>query len=357
VVTMCPQGRSVHTSTCAPSVPGASCHRKAGRCDVENETDTGASGLGGAGSGPASAVCVGAGDEHEPAPVSHARPTAARIRRRTAFAYYGGRCLGESCTLRALTRLMRSHRVLPFAFAFALGCNSSGTQAQGGTDSGPADATVDGATGDAADGASGDATEEGAAPCPLFTTGLPVPSTDCVYAGRCTFACNGGTASAYACNANGATALDGSVLYPSVFSSPVGIVTVVAVAPGEYPWDAQAFVSCAPLSCVRWATGDHANGGSAWPSDPCASEAGGPQQAWACPGTPGVVPPATGCASAGDFNTLGGAGTDIPANALWCCPIGDDAGATADATTDALGDASGQTDGGVPDASADGPGE
>jgi hypothetical protein len=256
---------------------------------------------------------------------------------------------------------MRSHRVL--VFALALGCSSSGTQAQGGTDSGPADATVDGATSDASDGAPGDASEEseGAAPCPLFTTGLPVPSTDCVYAGPCAFACNGGTASAYACNANGAAALDGSVLYPSVFTSPVGIVTVVAVAPGEYPWDASAFVSCAPLSCVRWATGDHADGGSAWPGDPCASEAGGAEQAWACPGTPGVVPPATDCTSAGDFNTLGGAGTDIPANALWCCPIGNDAGTTADASADApvdaSGDASGQTDGGALDSSADGPAE
>jgi hypothetical protein len=222
----------------------------------------------------------------------------------------------------------------------ALGCNSTGSQAQP-SDGGP-DATTDAPGLD--DGGPDDATPEAEAATPStcldLDASLPTPSVDCVYSGHCPVSCLGGTASAYACNAGP----DGAATYPAVFDPPSDTVDIVATLPGAYPWDAGAFVSCAALSCTRWATGDHVDGGSAWASDPCA-EAGAATQAWACPPTPGVLPPPTGCSNPGDLQNIGGPGTGIPVNAVWCCPpvasTTDDGGddAASDTGSEAGGDA------------------
>jgi hypothetical protein len=261
----------------------------------------------------------------------------------------------------------------PLWLALVLGCNSSGTAAEI-ADSGPPDATL----GDAATDAPPDATEEseGAPPCPPYGTGVLIPSTDCVFVGPCGFACSGGTASSFACNARSSTGLvDGSSLYPAVFTAPIGIVMAVGGSAEQYPWEAGAFLSCAPLSCVRWSTADHVDGGSAWPGDPCNTEAGLAEQAWACPTSPGIVPGAPDCFNSGAFNAVGGAGTGIAINNVWCCPADLDAavpldamtesGLTGDASSDAPMDAPSDapvdalSEGGVgaPDAGLDAPGE
>ena len=198
----------------------------------------------------------------------------------------------------------------------SLGCNSSGSQAQP-SDGGP-DATTDAPAGPG-DGGASDAPPEGEAATPstcLDTDAtLPVASVDCVYGGHCPASCLGGTASAYACNAGP----DGSATYPSVFDPPSDTVNIVTSLAGAYPWDAAAYLSCAALSCTRWATADHVDGGSAWAGDPSA-EAGIATQAWACPTSPGVLPSPGGCTNPGDLQNIGGPGTGIPVNVVWCCP-------------------------------------
>jgi hypothetical protein len=226
----------------------------------------------------------------------------------------------------------------------ALGCNSSGNQAPLG-DAG-SDATTD-ATGPS-DGGAADTTSEAEAATPstclAVDASLPVSSADCVYGGHCPVSCAGGTASAYACSAGP----DAAAAYPAVFDPPSDTVTIVAYEPGAYPWDGGAYLSCAPLTCTRWATADHVDGGSAWAADPCA-DGGTATQAWACPTTPGVFPSPSGCFNPGDLQNIGGPGTGLPVNVVWCCPplastaTGDGGvDAASDAGSEAGGDAAGE---------------
>jgi hypothetical protein len=162
-----------------------------------------------------------------------------------------------------------------------------------------------------------------------------------VYAGPCPASCSSGTASAYACNAGA----DGAATFPSVFSPPADVVDILSVLASAYPWDASAYLSCAALSCTRWATADHLDGGSEWAADPCAgaaTDAAYAPLAWACPLSPGVIPPEPGCVSAGDIQQIGGGDSGIPLNAVWCCPppASPEAGAPLEAGVDAA-DASG----------------
>ncbi|HEY3822123.1 MAG TPA: hypothetical protein VGL81_33390 [Polyangiaceae bacterium] len=216
----------------------------------------------------------------------------------------------------------------------ALGCNSSGSQALPG-DGGAGDALAD-ATTPLPDGGTPEEEVDTGTPstCLDIDASLPGPSIDCVYGGHCPVSCSSGTASAYACNGGP----DGSATYPAGFNPPSDTVDIVASLPGAYPWEAGvAYLSCAPLSCTRWATADHVDGGSAWPGDPCA-DGGVATQAWACPTTPGVLPTPAGCFNPGDLQNIGGPGTGLPVNVVWCCPPvdstagadggGDDGGAT-----------------------------
>jgi hypothetical protein len=199
-----------------------------------------------------------------------------------------------------------------------LGCNSAGDQAQP-TEGGAADATADATSPPDDTGTAAEAQAEAApvSTCLDIDASIPAPSVDCVYGGHCPVSCAGGTASAYACNAGP----DGSATFPAVFNPPSDTVDVVAVLPpGAYPWEAGvAYLSCAPLTCTRWATADHVEGGSMWPGDPCA-DGGAATQAWACPTTPGVFPSPGGCFNPGDLQNIGGPGTGIPVNVVWCCP-------------------------------------
>jgi hypothetical protein len=200
----------------------------------------------------------------------------------------------------------------------ACSCNAAGSVASP-ADAGP-DATTDSAlppTDDDGGGApAADAADGGLPPCVDYGSTVLGYTDDCVYAGRCPQDCENGTASAYLCSPI-AGFVDAAVTYPSVFSTGGGaFVNVVAAVDAAYPWDAMAYESCGPLSCVRWTTADHLDGGSAWSGDPCA-DAGDASQAWACPPQPGVIPPASGCtAGAGG---VGGSGTGIAANTVWCC--------------------------------------
>jgi hypothetical protein len=221
-----------------------------------------------------------------------------------------------------------------FLVVLAWGCNSTGSEAQ------PGDAAVD-ATFDATSGSDGGPLESGlegssdSAPCLDIDASLPSPSHDCVYEGHCPANCSSGTASAYFCNVGP----DASASYPGNFSPPSDSVDIIAYQAVVYPWDAGAYLSCAPLSCTRWATADHLDGGSAWSADPCA-DSGTATQAWACPTAPGVLPTVAGCVNAGDLQRIGGPGTGIPVNIVWCCPAppgGADAGG--EAGSDAAGDA------------------
>lgn len=218
--------------------------------------------------------------------------------------------------------------------ALLLGCSSTGTNA-GSTDGG-LDATASFSGSGLGEDATLDATEERLAlPCTGLDAALAVASSDCVYAGTCPDDCISGTASAYLC----VMGSDASLTYPAAFLPPydnVDSVTIVGYEPAAYPWDgAAASLSCAALTCIRWEIADHVDGGSAWASDPCApAEAGTPEagtpvvdagpfvttQAWACPTLPGVMPPRSGCVAAGDIQRIGGPGTGIPVNAVWCCP-------------------------------------
>jgi hypothetical protein len=230
---------------------------------------------------------------------------------------------------------MRAWKVGWAASVLALGCSTGGTQAspvEGGID-----ATSSGeASSDAAPLEAGDATDDAPLPpCTPLVASQVAPSQDCIFAGPCPQDCTLGTASAYAC----ATVppigdASPSPEYPSVFQAPIGIVNVVASETAAYPWDAGAFVSCGPLSCVRWATADHVGGTSAWPGDPCA-DGGAAIEAWSCPVSAGVTPAPAGCFSTGALGAIGGAGTGVPLQNVWCCPgAGQDAGPSAgDAAT------------------------
>jgi hypothetical protein len=228
------------------------------------------------------------------------------------------------------------------AFAFAAsGCDSTGSQAAPG-DAGPPDVTADATQ--AADAPSTDAPSDARSDAPTPSTcldidaALPVASFDCVYGGHCPVSCSSGTASAYVCNGGP----DGGATYPGVFDPPSDPVDIVATVPGAYPWEAgAAYLSCAPLMCTRWATADHVDGGSAWASDPCA-DGGAATQAWACPTTPGVLPAVSGCFNPGDLQNIGGSGTGLPVNVVWCCPPASSAGG--DGGSDAAADDEGGAD-------------
>ena len=213
------------------------------------------------------------------------------------------------------------------ALALLLGCHGTGASGAAG------DTGVDGSVEDAtsAEGAAGDGEGEGdeaedaavdaeaAGAC--FYSGNPAaPSSDCVFVGVCPLDCFEGTASEYACVPPSDA---GAGAYPAVFALPIGYIEVVSDEDAGYPWMLPASLACAPLGCVRWATADHGDGGSAWPGDPCA-DAGSAVEAWACPPYPGLTPPASGCVNAGEQQAIGGAGSGIPTNSVWCC---DSAGA------------------------------
>jgi hypothetical protein len=201
----------------------------------------------------------------------------------------------------------------------ACSCDAQGSVAAA-PDAAP-DATTDAAVPPGSDdgGATGESGDDGGGgglpPCiELGLTALG-STDDCVYVGRCPEDCASSAASAYLC-APIPGFVDAAVTYPSVFPGAT-FVSVIEVADAAYPWDALAYESCGPLSCVRWTTADHLDGGSAWPADPC-GDAGDASAAWACPPEPGVVPPTTGCSASGQ--SVGGSSTGIAANAVWCCP-------------------------------------
>lgn len=250
--------------------------------------------------------------------------------------------------------------ILLLLFIFSLtGCGSSGTHvgdADGAAADAAQDVTTEGASGDDGPAAGTDAGDAGLMPCAQLPLGN-VPSDDCVFVGACPLDCLSRTASEYACSAQHGD-IDASLAeFPSVFTVPAGTVTAIQFVTGMYPWQAEAgvFLSCAPLSCVRWATADHVDGGSSWPNDPCAGS-GNAVQAWTCPPSPGVVPPLAGCVNAGDTQTIGGPEAGTALDSVWCCPPavadgGADAGTETDAGNDA-GDAA-PIDAGAADASAD----
>jgi hypothetical protein len=213
----------------------------------------------------------------------------------------------------------------------AAGCDVSGTQ--GGVPDASGDGPLDGTAADVfaddggslGDDAAEDASDAALPLCADYEAGI-YASDNCVFAGSCPLGCLNGTASAYACAA-AAGGVDASAApYPGVFTAPTDTVHVYAYQAVAYPWEAGAFLSCAPLACVRWSAADHVAGGSAWPGDPCGGEAGAATQAWACPASPGVVPPVNGCVNAGDGQRIGGVDSGVPVNGVWCCPPSVDAG-------------------------------
>lgn len=241
----------------------------------------------------------------------------------------------------------------------ALGCSQAGTQAL------PVEAGLDATTpGDDASGEGGsDGGEEAEAEpmCTPLAAPEILPSQDCVFAGNCPEACSLGASAAYACIPL-APIGDAAVVpaYPGTFTAPIGIVNVIALEPGGYPWgDAAAFVSCGPLSCVRWTFGDHVDGSSAWVGDPC-GDGGNDTEAWSCPLFAGLAPPVSGCFDTGGLGAIGGADTGVPAQNVWCCPGPGDGGtmpieaSVMDSASAEDGSGDGSTDGG---AAQDAPGE
>jgi hypothetical protein len=238
----------------------------------------------------------------------------------------------------------------------ALGCDSRGSRA-GPTDasadaSDASDATVDRAEPSDDGGPSpdddGGGDEDTGVPCLDLDAGFAAGSDDCVFAGRCPAQCANGTAYAYYCPPGP----DGSAAYPSVFHPPADIVGIIATVPNASPWDAGAYVSCAGLACTRWSLADYDDGGSDWPADPCAAavaDGGDATEAWACPLSPGVLPPVPGCLAAGDTQNIGGGDSGIPLDTVWCCPPAADAGADAGVS----GDDGGPSDAGPDDAPAE----
>jgi hypothetical protein len=237
---------------------------------------------------------------------------------------------------------MKALRISVLAIAATAGCNSS--QPSSTNDSGPP--SVDATTAEAGDDSATapDAEEEATTPC-VDTEGGATPSDDCLLLGQCPLGCVHGTASAYAC----APGDSGAGTYPSTFVPPADPVHVIEYVPGAGPWDAGAYVSCAPLACVRWSLADNGASGSAWPGDPCSDpDAADATQAWVCPAYQGFQPEGPGCFNAGPSQQVGGAGTGMMTNVVWCCPppfeeAGAESGPPVEAST---GDASGATEAG-----------
>jgi hypothetical protein len=245
---------------------------------------------------------------------------------------------------------MKTLRISVLAVVAATaGCNSSqparssdggspgsdATLPEGGDDAGEAgdDAAVASDTGD-----------EAPVPC-TDTEGGTAPSDDCLLLGQCPLGCAHGTASAYAC----APGDGGGGTYPSVFLPIADPVHVIEYVPGAGPWDAGAYVSCAPLACVRWSLADNGPSGSTWPADPCSDpDAASATLAWVCPAYQGFQPDVAGCFNAGPSQQVGGAGTGMMTNVVWCCPPAlEDSGAEGGPPVEAsTGDASGQTEAG-----------
>jgi hypothetical protein len=245
---------------------------------------------------------------------------------------------------------MSAFRSLVVAAALLAGCHSEGAANPGdagpdaGDDTGPSPGDDGGDDASSAD----DASEAGPPPCVDFDGGA-VPSDDCILLGACPLDCVQSTASAYAC-----AAYDPTVgTYPSAFLLMADPVHVVDYLPDAGPWDAGAYVSCAPQSCVRWSLADHVEGGSAWAGDPCSIfdasadasfDWATATEAWACPAYEGFQPPIPGCFNAGVGQQLGGPGTGVAVNVVWCCPP-----AAADAGPEASTAEGGTLDGGAAD--------
>jgi hypothetical protein len=244
---------------------------------------------------------------------------------------------------------MRGWKLALAVLAPAFGCSSTGTQATA-VEAGLDATSSNDASSDGGEDAGEDADATLPTCVPLVAAQL-LPSNDCVFAGTCEESCSMGASSAYYCAPVppiGDAAL--SPTYPSVFTAPIGIVNVIANDPSAYPWEAGAFVSCAPVSCVRWSLADHVGGPSVWPGDPC-SDAGDDLEAWTCPSFAGVQPPAAGCFDTGGLGAIGGPGTGVPPQNVWCCPgLGLDAGMT---TSDASVGGSGASDAGSPEGGPD----
>jgi hypothetical protein len=211
--------------------------------------------------------------------------------------------------------------VLLLALA-AAACNSSQPASANDGGSPAGDATLPEA-GDAAGEAGDDSTvaedvqDAATSPCVAIEAGTLAPSEDCLLLGPCPVGCGHGTASAYACAPDNA----GNATYPSAFLPPADPVHVIEYAPGAGPWDGGAYVSCAPLACVRWSLADNGPGGSAWAADPCSNpDATNATEAWVCPSYQGFQPGMAGCFNAGAGQEIGGAGTGMVTNVVWCCP-------------------------------------
>jgi hypothetical protein len=209
-------------------------------------------------------------------------------------------------------------------------------------DAGSASPSDDGAADDAGPLCTDDAPEGGSA-----------PSDDCVRVGHCPQNCLKGAGTAYACAATD-LALGA---YPGVFRLRADPFDVIGYSETAYPWEGGAYVACAAEACVRWSMADHIEGGSLWPSDPCANDDGGTAtQAWACPSYQGFEPPPQGCVNAGRGQQIGGPGTGVDVNVVWCCPPAGTGGAAdgGPAPDGGPGEGGAAESGAGDDASADG---
>jgi hypothetical protein len=228
------------------------------------------------------------------------------------------------------------------AACLATGCSSEGSSLVHSVVDAAPDATLsdDAGVSPGDDGAGSDDGGLTAPQCmPTLPEGGSAPSDDCVGIGRCPQDCLSGAASAFACAAPDPTV----GTYPSVFVARGDPMFLIGYVPSAYPWEAGAFVTCGAQACVRWATADHVEGGSAWASDPCAGGDGGASAplAWACPEYQGFTPPVAGCFNAGIGQEIGGADTGAARSAVWCCPPAPDGG-----------DDGGEGDGATPDGTA-----